>query len=97
MASVDTRTEPGDIYFLEPNVALLYGIEGIALKLNARNLANVARAHKTHEVIRDADAKQRRFNVRFDNILREIVFEPAKGDPIRSPEWMIFEPDRIAA
>lgn len=97
MASVDTRTAPGDIFFLSPSQANVYGTTGIELRLNSRNLANVERAYKTGETIRDADEKVRRFNVRFDSETREIVFEPTKGEIVRSPEWMIFEPKKMAA
>jgi hypothetical protein len=94
---MDVSTAAGDIYFLESNLALVYGSCGIELRLNARNLANIERARKTLEIIRDSDSKDRRFNVRFDDVLREIVFEPIKGEMVRSPEWMIFAPEKLAA
>lgn len=94
---MDVSTAPGDIYFLEPQLALVYGSCGIELQLNGRNIANAARARKTHEVIRDQDAKGRRFNVRWDDTAREIVFEPTKGEMVRSPEWMLFLEERQAA
>lgn len=97
MACVDTRTAPGDIFFLETSVALVYGTTGIELRLNSRNLANVERAYKTGETIRDTDDKLRRYNVRFDKDTREIVFEPNKGEIVRTPEWILFTPEKMAA
>ena len=97
MACVDVRTAPGDVYFLEDDVLLVYGSQGIELRLNSRNLANVMRARTTLEVVRDEDAKRRRFNVRWDDTMREIIWEPAKGETVRTPEWMLFETQKMAA
>ena len=85
---MDVRTIPGDVYFMSPDHAVVYDAKGIALRLTGRNLANIERARKTLEVIRDEDSMRRRFNVAYDQGAQQFRFEPTKGETVRSPAWL---------
>lgn len=64
MPHIQTKMNEGDTFLLDDNL-LIYDNEGIALKLNPRNIKNLHRAVETDQPIKDHDVMNRRFTVRF--------------------------------
>lgn len=95
---MDTRTEAGDVFALSDNEVLVYGREGIALKLNKRNLETLQRVYDTLDCVKDYDIRDRRYTVAYNVDRQDFRFEPVKGDQVRVAAWQFgFEPKRKAA
>lgn len=97
MPSLDTRTAPGDVFFLTPEDVLVYGHSGLEFRLNQRNLRTLRSIMGTDQTVKDSDSKFRRYEVSWDAMEQEFVFLPPKGDPIRSPHWLFFGMEKLAA
>jgi hypothetical protein len=94
---MDVKTAPGDVYVLNKDAILLYGENGIELRLNQRNLGKLRGVQGTDQLVRDVDAKGRRYHVAWDPATKEFAFEPTRGEAVRSPAWMFFEEQKLAA
>jgi len=87
---MDTRTVNGDVYIIDQDNTLVYGDNGLALRLTPRNLDKLRSVAKTLDCIKDSDFKHRRFTVAYDNSARRFRFETEDTSPIYVETWAIL-------
>lgn len=87
---MDVRTEAGDVFELDAERILIYGMCGIALKLGQRNLDTMRRVARTQECVKDTDMSDRRFTVAYDQLSVRFRFEIVGGEVLRVEAWQIL-------
>jgi len=86
---MNVKPEAGDVYFLDAERILVYGLAGIVLKLGQRNLERLRTIYRTHECVKDTDMSDRRFTVAYDENWQKFRFEVVGGETVRVEAWQL--------
>lgn len=86
---MDTKTESGDVFVLDAERILVYGMAGIVLKLGQRNLETLRSVAKTQSCVKDTDMADRRFTVAYNEQLQSFRLEVNGGETVRVAAWLI--------
>jgi len=94
---VSLATQPGDVYVLDQNQILIYGNQGIALRISQRNIASFQAAMQSRNAVKDRDIKDRSFSVRYDTETETFEVAVLRGDRVYVNAELLVQRLELAA